>query len=478
MVPVQRIPVTLCRGTDLEAAPAHTVMETIPEAVRTALRHGGLPQVLPAVPVTGRRMIPMLHRIREAMKSMLKRTRRSTGLYRPFSDRGYSCALCHQGIVGGTGPAAYTIADKSKHVNSKVDWKFDTSDARVSVSAQYSIASGTASPSDGTTPRTYGACSNVYCHSIVQSPSGGALAPNTADYSTATWGATVNCGGCHKQDGSHLAGPVMDSGSHTKHLAYTFTTAGNYMKCELCHSYGVPDITVFECSSCHSTGEKTNHVNGAIDVNFYTAFVGTGGVYNGTAAPGDGFSNCANTYCHSAGTSVSTGIVPANTTANWGSGVLACDSCHTGGTVTGPTYSSGSPKANSHGGHVAGSGYQCVDCHSTTVDAANTIIDTAKHVNRAYDVAGARITSYAYAADGGTCSTACHGSATPKWGGVAACGSCHTASNTLAGSHSKHYQTATAPPTGVQRIIPLLLNTDSIAASVTLMPLMQTRGER
>ena len=78
---------------------------------------------------------------------------------------------------------------------------------------------------------------------------------------------------------------------------------------------------------------------------------------------------------------------------------------------------------------------------------SNAIINgTAFHVNAVYNVSGAMINTYTYASDGGTCSTACHGSTTPKWGGVVACGSCHAANNTLAGSHSKHYQTATAAP--------------------------------
>jgi predicted CxxxxCH...CXXCH cytochrome family protein len=48
---------------------------------------------------------------------------------------------------------------------------------------------------------------------------------------------------------------------------------------------------------------------------------------------------CSNTYCHSSGTSVATGTIPANTSPNWG-GSGECNSCHgTGGPVTGaPNY--------------------------------------------------------------------------------------------------------------------------------------------
>jgi predicted CxxxxCH...CXXCH cytochrome family protein len=48
-------------------------------------------------------------------------------------------------------------------------------------------------------------------------------------------------------------------------------------------------------------------------------------------------------------------------------------------------------------------------------------------VNKTYDVAGGKVTSYTYAADGGTCSTACHGATTPKWGmtNSVGCSFCH-----------------------------------------------------
>lgn len=358
-------------------------------------------------------------------------------------NRGYACTLCHNEIAGGTAPSSYTVNDASRHANGKVDWAFDTADPKLIGSPSYSIPTGSAAPSNGTTPRPYGTCANIYCHSIVQTGSGGALTPNSADYSEVTWGGTVYCGACHKQDGSHYVGDIMDSGSHTKHLSYDFTAVSRYKKCEVCHRYGTSDIKTDECGSCHIESEKTLHANGAVNVIFYTPFTGANGTYSGTAQPGDGFGACTNTYCHSAGTSVATNVIPDNTTTNWGTGLLACDSCHTGGTTTGPTYSTGDPKANSHSKHVVGNSYKCVDCHSAVVNASKAIIDKAKHVNKAYDVAGASITSYTYAADGGTCSTQCHGAETPKWGSVVACGSCHAANNTLAGSHAKHYQTAT-----------------------------------
>lgn len=356
------------------------------------------------------------------------------GVGQAIFNRGYSCTLCHKDIVGGSGPSSYTIADKVKHVSGKVDWKFDTGDSRVSGTSTYSIASDTAVPSDGTTPRAYGTCSNVYCHSIVQTSTGGALTPNTSDYSTVTWGASsnsVNCGNCHKQDGSHYVGAVMDSGSHTKHLSYKFTAASNYMKCELCHSYGVPDISVFECSSCHPTGEKTKHVNGVVNVDFYTSFVGAGGAYNGASAPGNGYSNCSNTYCHSDGTSVSTGIIPDNTSANWGSGALACDACH----GNPPAYANGSPKANSHYAHSDSHfniSFTCEKCHYATTTNGSSITNKTNHVNKTYNLlqAGSGVSfSYTFNASGGTCTNiSCHPTYThpdATWGATLECTDCH-----------------------------------------------------
>lgn len=343
----------------------------------------------------------------------------------------FKCTVCHRDIVGGASPAAYTIEDKSKHVNRVVDYKFDPADPRVA-GGTYSIDTGTAAPTNGTTPRAFGSCNNIYCHSNVQ-PEGGVGAPTS--YSNPSWASagTAACGSCHA--GGH--GNLITTGSHSKHLAYTFTTSNMY-KCIICHSWDQSQS--LNCSSCHNfivTTEYAKHANYKVEIAFDTAF-NSSATYgkSPTFTPGTGYSNCVNTYCHSAGTSVATTVIPANTTTNWGTGVLACDSCHTGGTTTGPTYSTGSPKTNSHNKHVVGNSYKCVDCHSAVVDISNAIIDKTKHVNKAYDVTGARITTYNFLTDGGTCATACHGATTPKWGGISTgCNYCH---GSLSGAHGTH----------------------------------------
>lgn len=229
----------------------------------------------------------------------------------------FSCTLCHQGIVSGTGPSNYIIADKTKHVNRYVDWKFDTTDSRVSISSIYSIASGTALPSDGTTPRAYGTCNNIYCHSNVQ-PDGGVGGPTV--YSTPTWGDpnSALCGTCHKTGVHGDSGPVIDTGSHTAHLAYDFNTTGT-IKCSICHKIYTSNTSGLNCINCHNTKGNSmedvfaKHSNYNVNISFDTTFGSP--IYNGTPAPGDGYSSCSSTYCHSNGTSVSTGIIPNNTSA-------------------------------------------------------------------------------------------------------------------------------------------------------------------
>lgn len=359
----------------------------------------------------------------------------SSGMTGTRYDREYACTLCHKDIVGGSGPASYTIADKSKHVSGNIDWKFDTNDSRLDGGSEaYSIATGTAVPSDGITPRLYGTCSNVYCHSNVQ-PNGGVGAPSS--YDSPNWNSTVNCSlTCHNpSDITYFHGTTMATGSHTKHMSYGFNSY-QINKCTLCHKWNTTIAGTFDgatcTNSCHSSPEKTIHVDGSVNVVFDTYF-GTGSTYNGTLAPGDGYNNCSNTYCHSTGVSVSTGSIPNNTSTNWGSGVLACNACH----GNPPNYSSGSPKANTHAKH---SGYTCNNCHFTTTNDGSTIASKITHVNKSYDVnPGAGISfTYSFNVAGGTCNgISCHsdgrsiwtgGAASggnAQWGSSAGCSACH-----------------------------------------------------
>ena len=169
------------------------------------------------------------------------------------------------------------------------------------------------------------------------------------------------------------------------------------------------------------------HANRNVDVAFIRDFNTSGtATYSGTPAPGDGYGSCSNTYCHSTGTSLATGIVPTNTTTAWGSpGQLPCNACHgseAGNDGTGrPWYANGSPKANSHrsASHI---GAACSDCHYLTTMTGTTITDRTLHVNTAYDVtpdtAAGISFAYSFSPGGGTCSTvSCHaGGTTQTWG--------------------------------------------------------------
>lgn len=339
-----------------------------------------------------------------------------------FDGYNIQCTACHKDIVTGNGPASYTIADKTKHASGFIDWKFDTSDPRVLPSTSYSIATGTASPSDGSNPRAYGTCNNTYCHSIAQTSTGGPLTGQAGEYKeTFTWGTYIGvslCGTCH--DGGH--GYSLDSGSHGRHMLYEFNMYGTSTPthCTICHKWNSSG-GYGDCNQCHYTYDKqTYHVNGQVDV-IFDQYWGPAAAYNGTPQPGDGYSNCANTYCHSNGTggTKNTGEIrgiAANNSMAWGSGSLSCTSCH--GNY--PSYANGSPKANSHADHGYGPGL-CFYCHGATTSNGSTITDTAKHVNGTYDVSNNSWPSmtYQYYSDGGTCTNVpCH--TTPslprKWG--------------------------------------------------------------
>ncbi|MHB8883049.1 MAG: LamG-like jellyroll fold domain-containing protein [Thermodesulfovibrionales bacterium] len=328
----------------------------------------------------------------------------------------FPCTVCHKDIVSGTAPANYVISDSTKHVNGYVDWKFDQTKTPDS---SYSIASGTAQPSNGTTPRTYGTC-RVYCHSNIQ-PEGGFGGPSS--YSNPSWGGTVACGSCHAGDHNNIS--PMSTGSHSAHLSYTFTASMPQNKCAICHAYNQSGS--LSCSTCHNfsvSPEYSKHANYQIDIAFNTVFNSSASYGKSPAfAPGTGYSNCSNTYCHGNGTSVSTGNVQANTSPGWGSGPLPCTACH----GLPPSYPNGSPKSNSHLSHAAHSVTDCSVCHYGTTADGTTIASTVNHVNKQYSLEPKSGTSftYSYSASGGSCSSiACHGDA--GWGGGATgCEQCH-----------------------------------------------------
>ena len=256
------------------------------------------------------------------------------------------------------------------------------------------------------------------------------------------YGFRASCNICHGNPpvADTLGGPdglvstpsatgSSSAGSHVKHA----TPANMNYPCNTCHYGGMPVSPVSGNNKLQIGFSVLGAGGGAYDgrtLNAPYSYEGT----NGTAVTTGGSLTCSNIYCHSDGTSVSTGMIPANTSPAWGFGAIACSACH----GFSPAYTNGTPKANSHPQHLA---FTCDKCHSTTTNDGVTISDKTTHVNGQYNLdPGTGVSfSYSFAASGGTCSTiSCHGSGSAVWGGTLACDECHGCPPDTA-SHLKHY---------------------------------------
>ncbi len=295
----------------------------------------------------------------------------------------YACQNCHPTASHSTGPVS---ADQDAQIST----------GAVPTKIQTYTAGGTGYTDAKGFRYTYGTCSTV-CHTR-DGASGSPIV-------TAVWNGartTPNCGVCHNKAGD--ASPVWSS-PHTKHInTYTQYTCNN------CHDTVAANNTTLQST----TTARQLHPNASKNVAFNTW---TGGTWSGT--------QCSNTYCHSNGTTVATGSSPTHGAISW-SGTTTCSSCHTGPT-TGPNYTNGSPKANSHAKHTGSPwNYICSECHSSVVNSSNQIISNTLHVNKAYNVNSSKIGSYTFQTTGGTCSNiTCHGSNTAQWGTTLKCSDCH-----------------------------------------------------
>lgn len=321
-------------------------------------------------------------------------------------DPGYAtCDDCHLRTIG--------------HADHGIDVVFDPA---------FPKAAGGASGSytGDTVPRTaYGSCSDLYCHSpgTAGSPPFGAPAVTAIVWGGA--GLPADCTGCHGGDQSSAR--PLTTGSHGRHVQ----SAGN--DCSVCHRQTVSASRTLspEVYLLSLTYGYRNHSNGWVNISF-PASAAVNGTYAGQASPityrvpGSVYGACGNTYCHSTGTSLATGVLASNSTPTWGTGgPLGCTVCHgseMGNDGTGrPWYANGSPKANSHRSapHVDS---PCSDCHYGTTTTGTTITNSLQHANGTYDVApngSAGISfSYAFSTGGGVCSSvSCHvGSLPGTWG--------------------------------------------------------------
>ena len=245
-----------------------------------------------------------------------------------------TCDKCHfLTTVNGT-----SIADATKHVNKS-----------------YEVAAGS-----GVTIGSYaysatgGSCNTISCH-------GGG---------NATWGATLNCDGCHE------AGLKQISGVHDKHWS---TLAGNATSRWTTGNYSTAAYYQFQCGTCHAAGTHITGGNSLADVGFNISWAtgNTGGWYtvgtgNSTDSRGLRISvngTCNNIYCHSSG--IAPGASgPTYKAVVWNTVSSGCNFCH-----------AASPATNAHTTHATTYSYGCVECHAGTVSNNSTISNKANHVN-------------------------------------------------------------------------------------------------
>ncbi len=304
--------------------------------------------------------------------------------------------------------------------------------AEGAVSPSYtSTGTTTADPNGSLHYRDAGTCSNVWCHSNAN-PTGG-----TNSFSTPAWNAAMTCGSCHENAAAALAmqssvNPAPMSGAHIKHVATD--GYGVNINCSACHSTTTADGTTIASTSVHVNGVKNN------------AF----GTYKGINESGGSYTagSCANIYCHSQGTTATAPFNAPVTAPSW-TGSVSCNSCHGDSVNTDgmPSYTSLSPKVNSHSKHVRTHSITCNYCHNSTTTTGNTITGPANHVNGTYDMLaggtyGSTAVSFSASGTPTTCSNiSCHAGGTATWGATLTCNSCHLALPT-SGMHASHVKTA------------------------------------
>jgi predicted CxxxxCH...CXXCH cytochrome family protein len=310
-----------------------------------------------------------------------------------------SCIKCHPGA------SEYS----TKHRNGQIEISANINNSPLT--ATYRNGS-TAFP-QRSTPKL-GRCNNVNCHFEQDTPTWGGAAFTIPD----------GCANCHGMPPS--GGTSGADGSHTRHNDYYPGSAG--------------------CSTCHPGHTSFGHATSAgraVIVTPKDLASGASGNYSGPTndylpSQNNRFGVCTNMYCHSNGTSLSSGITPNVTTPEWGSPSLTCISCH----ASPPDYVNGTLKTNSH--QVQAHLLNCSVCHQATTTNGSAISSTANHVNGIYTVTPDRFTSmtYTYSPTGSSCSnTSCHAApaGARKWGALPGdCNGCHE-SPPDSPSHVKHF---------------------------------------
>jgi predicted CxxxxCH...CXXCH cytochrome family protein len=346
----------------------------------------------------------------------------ATGMHtRHVAFQQYACSRCHD--VTGYSSTTWPNTNAG-HKNGFINWSFAGSPNPYGATPSYSIATGTAAPTDDNTTAghtSWGSCSNLYCHSVGQKATGAALTGAAGEYLAPAWdnALTGRCGTCHKSDGVQGTATRMDSGSHTKHVG-----AAPY---------------AYACTACHNGlgSGVVSHADNQVNLAFGTILNGTtiGATYNqGNTHPvGNGFGNCTATYCHGTGTPALTGganQAGAPNLPTWNDNTTnRCGSCHggPGGSTNYPGKASDYPTSGAHARHmsdVIGPRITaCTDCH--TADTSSTHVDGKVDLRTRFDNTAATTLALTQTCD------PCHGSgvATAKtnWSTVASvdCLTCH-----------------------------------------------------
>lgn len=261
-----------------------------------------------------------------------------------------------------------------------------------------------------------------------------------------SWGTTFaaglgNCGYCHNKqnDGSPTWTPA-----HSRHINGVYAANTN-INCAACHAG-----TALSMTTINGISGRNQHPNGNRDL-APNAF--TGGAWV-TVTGAQGSQTCANTYCHSNGTST-TGSHVAQV---WNTTITNCSSCHAAAPATG-----------AHTKHLAfttlnSAPVNCNSCHAATATGLTTISGYAYHVdknvtvqmNNSFSTVGSTYngqpaswnTLYqkGVATATGTCNTTfCHGGNSGNWGTastVAQCVKCHGVPWTTSGAYTANNNTA------------------------------------
>ncbi len=294
-------------------------------------------------------------------------------------------------------------------------------------------------------------CSNVYCHTN-GAPYNGASRPNrvyTRINTTPGWignggsyanggygsiyGTGSRCAECHGNNVSTMtAGTGAQKSNSVAHLAHlggtTTLNMGKTFSCSVCHVYTASSATALAINSMdgrngQSGGTGGKHVNGLIDVNFDSAYIG-GDLASSTFTEGTGV---CSTYCHNV-----TGAGGAFT-ADWDVATdMQCDSCHGGkaSDIAGDG-GYGAISTGSHARHILTTGtgpkLACAECHGTGSDAGTH----AGHFDGTVNMKVATNTA-AFGSDSVSICKECHGyevgEVLPVWGNSSTtdCATCHS----------------------------------------------------